>query len=74
MEADVLKLFAAVLALIPLVTVALALGWIFSSYNNAIGRNPNAAEFLDKKFFLMAAFTEALGIFGLVISVMILFS
>ena len=45
---------------------------IFSSYNEAVGRNPNAAELLDKKFFLTFALTEALAIFTLGISVVIL--
>jgi F-type H+-transporting ATPase subunit c len=72
MDIESAKLFAAAIALIPLTGVAIALAWVFSSYNNAIGRNPNAADFLDKRFFLTAAFTEAIGIFALVISLMIL--
>lgn len=73
MELEAVKLLAAALALLPLIGVGLALGMVFSSYNNAVGRNPAAAEHLDKKFFLTFALTEALAIFALVVSLIILF-
>jgi len=73
MELDAAKLIAAALALLPLAGVGIALGHIFSSYNTAVGRNPGAADLLDKKFFLTFALTEALAIFALVISLVILF-
>lgn len=74
MELEAAKLIAAALALMPIMGVGIALGLIFSSYNEAVGRNPGAAGLLDKKFFLTFALTEALAIFALVISLMILFS
>ncbi len=73
MEQEAIKLIAAALALLPLFGVGLALGHIFSSYNEAIGRNPSSAEILDKKFFISFALTEALAIFALVVSLVILF-
>jgi F-type H+-transporting ATPase subunit c len=73
MDIEIARLFAAALALLPMVGVAIALGWIFSSYNTAVGRNPSAAEKLDSKFFLTFAFTEALAIFALVVAMIILF-
>lgn len=73
MELEAVKLIAAALALLPILGVGIALGMIFSSYNQAVGRNPSSAELLDKKFFLTFAFTEALAIFALVISLVILF-
>lgn len=73
MELDAAKLIAAALALLPLAGVGIGLGHIFASYNNAVGRNPGAADLLDKKFFLTFALTEALAIFALVISLVILF-
>lgn len=73
MELEAIRLLAAALALLPIIGVGLSLGQIFSSYNEAVGRNPNAAELLDKKFFLTFALTEALAIFALVISLIILF-
>jgi len=72
MELDAAKLLAAAIALLPLFGVGIGLGNIFSAYNEAIGRNPSAAELLDKKFFITFALTEALAIFALVISLVIL--
>lgn len=74
MELEAIKLLAAAAALIPILAVAMSLGKIFSSYNESVGRNPNAAEILDKKYFIALAVTEALGIFSLLISLLILFS
>ena len=73
MELEAAKLIAAALALLPIFGVALGLGNIFSSYNEAIGRNPSSAEILDKKFFISFALTEALAIFALLIAIIILF-
>jgi F-type H+-transporting ATPase subunit c len=73
MELEVARLFAAALALLPLFGVGLGLGNIFASYNEAVGRNPSSAEILDKKYFLAFALTEALAIFALVVSLIILF-
>ncbi len=73
MELEAAKLIAAALALIPIAGVGIGLGMIFSSYNEAVGRNPSSTEILDKKFFLSFALTEALAIFALVVSLIILF-
>lgn len=73
MELEAAKLIAAALALLPVFGVAIGLGNIFSSYNEAVGRNPSSAEILDKKFFISFALTEALAIFALLISIIILF-
>lgn len=73
MELEAMKLLAAAIALLPLLGIGIGLGLIFSSYNQAVGRNPSAVEQLDKKFFLTFALTEALAIFALVISLLILF-
>ncbi len=73
MDVQAAKLIAAALALLPLAGVGIGLGQIFSSYNNAVGRNPGAVDLLDKKFFLSFALTEALAIFALVVSLIILF-
>lgn len=73
MELEAAKLIAAALALLPIIGVGIGLGNIFGAYNEAVGRNPGAAELLDKKFFLMFAFTEALAIFALLIALIILF-
>ncbi len=73
MEVEAAKLIAAAIALLPIFGVALGLGSIFSSYNEAIGRNPSSAEILEKKFFISFALTEALAIFALGVSLVILF-
>ncbi len=73
MELEAAKLIAAALALVPIAGVGVGLGMIFSSYNEAVGRNPSSTEILDKKFFLSFALTEALAIFALVVSLIILF-
>ncbi|MAF68007.1 MAG: F0F1 ATP synthase subunit C [Micavibrio sp.] len=73
MELEAVKLLAGAIALLPLLGVGLGLGMIFASYNEAVGRNPGAAEILDKKFFLTFALTEALAIFALVISLALVF-
>lgn len=73
MDVEAAKLIAAAIALIPILGVGIGLGTIFGSYNDAVGRNPSAAEILDKKFFITFALTEALAIFALAISLLILF-
>lgn len=72
MDVEVARLFAAALALIPIYGVALSLGRIFSSYNESVSRNPASEPLLDKKYFLSFALTEALAIFALLISIIIL--
>ncbi|MGB1077197.1 MAG: ATP synthase subunit C family protein [Bdellovibrionales bacterium] len=59
--------------MIPILGVGIGLGLIFASYNEAIGRNPGAADLLEKKFFLTFALTEALAIFALLISLYLVF-
>ena len=73
MEFEAVKLLAGAIALLPLIGVGIGLGNIFASYNEAVGRNPGAAELLDKKFFLTFALTEALAIFALLISLILIF-
>ena len=73
MELEAVKLLAGAIALLPLIGVGIGLGLIFASYNEAVGRNPNAAAILDKKYFLAFALTEALAIFALLISLYLVF-
>jgi F0F1-type ATP synthase membrane subunit c/vacuolar-type H+-ATPase subunit K len=74
MDLESAKLIAGAIALLPLLGVGVGLGLIFSSYNEAVGRNPAAAEILDKKFFLTFALTEALAIFALLVSFYLVFA
>ena len=74
MDLAAIKLLAGAIALIPLAGVGIGLGLIFASYNEAIGRNPGAADLLNKKFMFTFAVTEALGIFALLIAFYLVFA
>ncbi|MFA7275171.1 MAG: ATP synthase subunit C family protein [Pseudobdellovibrionaceae bacterium] len=74
MDLESVKILAGAIALLPLAGVAMALGKIFGAYNEAVGRNPGAAELLDKKFMFTFAVTEALGIFALLIAFYLVFA
>jgi F-type H+-transporting ATPase subunit c len=74
MELEAVKILAGALALLPLTGIGIGLGMIFSSYNEAVGRNPGAAELLDKRFMFTFAVTEALAIFALLIAFYLVFA
>lgn len=71
MENNVLILFAAALALLPMFGVGLALGKLFSSYVESVGRNPGAKKDLQQAALLGGALTEALGLFAWLIGLLI---
>ncbi len=73
MDIEAAKLIGAAIALIPLLGVGIGLGLIFASYNDAIARNPKSDEILGGKYLLFFALTEALAIFALGVSLLILF-
>ncbi len=73
MDVEVAKYFAAALALFSLFGIGLGLGNLFSSYMNAVARNPSAAPKLQTMTFIGMALIEALGLFALVIAFIILF-
>ena len=74
MELEAVKMLAGAIALLPLAGVALGLGKIFAAYNEAVGRNPGAADLLNKKFMFTFAVTEALGIFALLLAFYLVFA
>lgn len=74
MDLESVKILAGAIALLPLMGIGIALGLIFSSYNEAVGRNPGAAPLLDKRFMFMFAVTEALAIFALLIAFYLVFA
>ncbi len=74
MELEAVKLIAGALVMLPAFGAALGLGMYFTSYNNAIARNPDTKKMLDDKFFLILAFIEALGIIPIGIGAALLFS
>lgn len=51
----------------------IGMGFLFGKVLEAIGRNPEASSRLQIPMFLGIAFTEAIAIYALVISLMILF-
>ena len=74
MELEAAKLFAGALVTLPAFGAALGLGMYFTSYNNAIARNPEASGKIDAKFWIILAFIEALGIIPIGIGAALLFS
>lgn len=73
MDLQTAKLFTAVLSLTPLIPVAVVLGWIFTTALNAMARNPSVVNDIKGSTLLYFAFTEAIGLFALVITLLILF-
>ena len=52
---------------------AFAIGWIGSKSTEAIGRNPEAAPKIQTAMILAIAFTEAIAIYALVVSLILKF-
>lgn len=73
MELEAVKLLAGAIALLPIFGVGMGLGRIFGSYYEAVGRNPSTDGILFKNLIFGFAVTEALAIFSLGISLIILF-
>jgi len=73
MDPQTAKLAAAVISLTPLIPVSLALGWIFTTALNAMARNPSVVNDIKGSTLLYFAFTEAIGLFALVVTLLILF-
>ncbi len=72
MEIEAARLIAAALALLPIFGVGLGLGHIFSAYFSAVARNPETESKLSGTLLFGFAVTEALAIFCLGLSVIIL--
>ncbi len=74
MDIEVAKYFAAVLAIAPLIAVAMALGNIFSTAISSVGRNPGARDGIFPLTILGFALTEAIALFALLVAFLILFA
>lgn len=72
MEVESMKFLAAAIALLPIFGVGMALGRMFGSFFEAIARNPDAEAKIGGRLIFGFAVTEALGIFCLGVSIMIL--
>jgi len=73
MDIETVKILAAALALLPILGVGIGLGLIFGSFNEAVARNPQVQSGLFGTLIFGFAVTEALAIFSLGISLLILF-
>ncbi|MBP7822419.1 MAG: ATP synthase F0 subunit C [Candidatus Moranbacteria bacterium] len=74
MDIEAAKMIGAALAIgIGAIGPGAGMGILFSKALEAIGRNPEAQSKIQMTMFLGIAFTEAIAIYALVISLMILF-
>jgi F0F1-type ATP synthase membrane subunit c/vacuolar-type H+-ATPase subunit K len=73
MDVNTAKLLAAGIALLPLLGVGIGLGNLFSSFIEAVGRNPGAKKDVFQIGLIGAAMTEAIAIFALVVSLILIF-
>ena len=74
MDALSVRYIAAALAIaVGTIAPAIAIGTLVSAALNSIGRNPEAAGQIQINMFIGIAFTEALTIYALVVSLIIIF-
>ena len=74
MDFETVKQLAAALAIgVGALGPGLGLGMIGSKAMEALGRNPEAADNIFVPFILSLAFTEAIGIYALVVALIIKF-
>lgn len=74
MEVESMRLFASALAIgLGAIGPAIGLGMIGSKAMEALGRNPEASDQIFVPLILSLAFTEAIGIYALVVALMIKF-
>ncbi len=71
---DGLKYLGAGLATLAMLGAALGVGNIFATYLDAAMRNPSAAPQQQGNLFLGFALVEALGIFGFLIALLLMFA
>ena len=74
MELEVLKYIGVGLCSIAMLGAAIAVGNIFSNFFNAVSRNPSAAPKIEKYVYVAVGLAEAMGIFGVLLAFLILFS
>ncbi|GIS81645.1 MAG: ATP synthase F0 subunit C [Dehalococcoidia bacterium] len=74
LSGEAAKLLAAGLAIaIGVIGPGIGIGILGAGAMNAIGRNPEAAGSITTNMILAIAFAEALGIYALIVSVILLF-
>ncbi|MFA5009266.1 MAG: ATP synthase F0 subunit C [Candidatus Paceibacterota bacterium] len=73
MDESMVKLAAALAIGIGSIAPAISIGMIGSKASEAIGRNPEATSKIQTGMILSVAFAEAVAIYALVVSLIILF-
>jgi F-type H+-transporting ATPase subunit c len=74
MEAETTKLIAiAIIMGMGTLVPAFSIGWIGSKATDAMSRNPEAASKIQTAMILAVAFTEAIAIYALVVSLILKF-
>ena len=73
MEPEAAKLIGAGIAVIPLLGVGIGIGSIFAALVNSIARNPSSRNDVFGIGILGFALTEAIALFALVVSLLLLF-
>ena len=74
MDSESIRLLASALAIaVGAIAPGLSLGMIGSKAMEALGRNPEAADQIFVPLILSLAFTEAIGIYALVVALIIKF-
>lgn len=73
MEADAAKLIGAGIACVSLAGAGVGVGNVFGSYLSGALRNPSAAAGQQTNLLLGFALCEATGLFGLVVSFILMF-
>ncbi len=74
MDVETARLIGAGLAAIGLIGAGLGVGMVWSGYYQALARNPASREHIGAMIWIGFAVTEALGLFAMMISLLILFS
>ncbi|MDA1215323.1 MAG: ATP synthase F0 subunit C [Chloroflexi bacterium] len=73
MDFDAARMLAVGLAGLGLAGASVGLGILGSGAMNALGRNPEARAAIVPNMVLALAFTEAIGIYGLITAILLIF-
>ena len=74
MDLESIRLLASAIAIVGgSLGPAIAIGWLASRAMDAIGRNPEASSKIQTSMILAIAFTEAIAIYALVMSLILKF-
>lgn len=74
MEIEAAKLIGAGLAAIGMIGAGIGVGNVWSSYYNAIARNPAAKDDIGANIWIGFAVTEAIALYALIVALIVLFA